>query len=63
MGSLINKDSYTKAFGIALFEVESYSMYPDLDKGDLIIVKKRKPEKYQVDNFLIKSKIVCQETL
>lgn len=52
VGSLINKDSYTKAFGIALFEVESYSMYPDLDKGDLIIVKKRKPEKYQVDKVV-----------
>ncbi len=48
ISSLVNKTSYTKAFGLAFFEVQSYSMYPDLNKGDLIIVKDRKVEEYQV---------------
>ena len=48
ISSLTSKTSYTKAFGLAFFEVQSYSMYPDLDKGDLIIVKSRKTNDYEV---------------
>lgn len=49
ISSLFRKTSYTKVFGFSFFEVQSYSMYPELDKGDLVIVKTRKVEDYKVD--------------
>lgn len=43
-----NKKSYTQIFGFSMFEVTSYSMYPKIDKGDLVIVKKRNDDYYNV---------------
>lgn len=48
LSSAFNKKGYARVFGISVFEVQSYSMYPELDKGDLVVVKKRKAEKYEV---------------
>lgn len=48
LSKLISKKSYTQVFGYSLFEVSSYSMYPELDKGDLVIVKQRDSEDYKV---------------
>ena len=36
-----SKKNYLEVFGYSFFEVKSYSMYPELEKGDLIVVKKR----------------------
>ena len=46
LSSAFNKKGYARVFGISVFEVQSYSMYPELDKGDLVVVKKGKTEKY-----------------
>lgn len=46
--SLFSKRGYTVMFGYSFFEVKSYSMYPELDKGDLVIVKKRAADEYEV---------------
>ncbi len=48
LSSLFSKKGYSEVFGISLFEVQSYSMYPELDKGDLVVVKKRAADKYEV---------------
>lgn len=47
--SLFGKEDYAKVFGYSFFEVKSYSMYPELNKGDLVIVKERDANKYKVD--------------
>ena len=39
---------YLDLFGYSVFEVQSYSMYPELTKGDLILVKKRDSSEYDV---------------
>ena len=49
LASLFSKKGYTEIFGYSFFEVQSYSMYPELDKGDLIVVKKRKSSEYKKD--------------
>lgn len=49
LSSLFSKKGYTEVFGYSFFEVQSYSMYPELDKGDLVVVKKRNNEDYKVD--------------
>lgn len=48
IGSLTSKKPYTQVLGLSFFEVQSYSMYPEITKGDLLIVKKRKAENYEV---------------
>lgn len=48
LSSVFSKKGYTQLFGISLFEVQSYSMHPELDKGDLVVVKKRKLDRYEV---------------
>ena len=48
VSSLFSKTDYTSVFGLSFFEVESYSMYPELTKGDLIVVKKLDPSEYEV---------------
>lgn len=47
VSSLFSKTSYTKTFGYSFFEVKSYSMYPVLDKGDLVVVKELDDSKYE----------------
>ena len=49
ISSLISKKDYTQVFGYSFFEVQSYSMYPELTKGDLVVVKKRDNQDYKVD--------------
>ena len=49
LSSLFSKKEYTQVFGYSFFEVKSYSMYPELDKGDLVVVKKRNNDEYKVD--------------
>ncbi len=49
LSSLFGKEDYAKVFGYSFFEVKSYSMYPELDKGDLVIVKERDTKDYQID--------------
>jgi len=49
LSSLFSKKDYPQVFGYSFFEVKSYSMYPELDKGDLVIVKKRDVSEYKVD--------------
>ena len=44
----VNKTKHFEVFGYSAFEVKSYSMYPKLNKGDLVIVKKRENSEYQV---------------
>ena len=39
IGSLTSKKPYTQVLGLSFFEVQSYSMYPEITKGDLLIVK------------------------
>lgn len=46
--SLTSKNGYTSIFGYSFFEVESFSMYPELDKGNLVVVKKRDDSMYKV---------------
>jgi signal peptidase I len=46
--SNFNKNKYFELFGYSFFEVQSYSMYPELTKGDLIVVKKRDSSEYEV---------------
>ena len=46
--STFSKKKYFDAFGYSFFEVQSYSMYPELTKGDLVIVKKRDSSEYEV---------------
>lgn len=48
LSSLFSKSGYAQVFGYSFFEVKSYSMYPELDKGDLVVVKKRSDEEYKV---------------
>lgn len=48
ISSLFSKTGYTKTFGYSFFEVKSYSMYPKLDKGDLVVVKDLKDDNYEV---------------
>lgn len=48
VSSLFSKTDYTSVFGLSFFEVESYSMYPELTKGDLIVVKELDPSEYEV---------------
>jgi signal peptidase len=43
-----SKNKYLELFGYSFFEVKSYSMYPELSKGDLVIVKKRDSSEYKV---------------
>ena len=43
-----SKKNYLEVFGYSFFEVKSYSMYPELEKGDLIVVKKRESSEYEV---------------
>lgn len=50
ISSLFSKTSYTKVFGYSFFEVKSYSMYPILDKGDLVVVKEH--DNYEVDMII-----------
>ena len=45
--SVFSKTGYAQVFGYSFFEVQSYSMYPVLDKGDLVVVKKRDNEEYK----------------
>ncbi len=49
VSSLFSKTDYTSVFGLSFFEVESYSMYPELTKGDLVVVKKLDASEYEVD--------------
>ncbi len=37
--SVILKQEYTNIFGYSYFEIASNSMYPELKKGDLVIIK------------------------
>ena len=46
--STINEKKHLEVFGYSAFEVKSYSMYPELTKGDLILVKKRDSSEYEV---------------
>ena len=39
---------YSELFGYSVFEVKSCSMYPELNDGDLILVKKRDSSEYEV---------------
>lgn len=48
LSSLLSKSGYAQVFGYSFFEVKSYSMYPELDKGDLVVVKKRSDDEYKV---------------
>lgn len=48
ISTLFNENRYAKVFGYSFFEVESYSMYPELTKGDLVVVKKRESFEYEV---------------
>ena len=48
LSSLFSKSGYAQIFGYSFFEVKSYSMYPELDKGDLVVVKKRSDDEYKV---------------
>lgn len=48
VSSLFSKTSYTQVFGFSLFEVKSYSMYPELKKGDLVVVKSLDTDEYEV---------------
>lgn len=48
VSALCSKESYTKVFGYSLFEVQSYSMYPELSKGDLIVCKELDSGEYAV---------------
>ena len=48
ISSLFSSTSYTKTFGFSFFEVESYSMYPELSKGNLVIVKEINSSEYEV---------------
>ena len=48
ISSLFSKTSYTKTFGFSFFEVKSYSMYPELTKGNLVVVKELDDDKYEV---------------
>lgn len=48
LSSLFSKKDYNQFLGYSFFEVTSYSMYPELDKGDLVVVKKRDSDYYQV---------------
>ena len=45
---VFSKNKYLEFFGYSAFEVQSYSMYPELSKGDLVIVKKRDSSEYEV---------------
>lgn len=49
LASTLSKKNYLEVFGYSFFEVKSYSMYPELEKGDLIVVKKRESSEYKVD--------------
>ena len=46
--STFSKKKYFDFLGYSVFEVQSYSMYPELSKGDLIVVKKRESSEYEV---------------
>ena len=46
LASTLSKKNYLEVFGYSFFEVKSYSMYPELEKGDLIVVKKRESSEY-----------------
>ena len=48
ISSLFSSTNYTKTFGYSFFEVESYSMYPELSKGNLVIVKEIDHNEYEV---------------
>ena len=48
ISSLFSSTSYTKTFGFSFFEVESYSMDPELSKGNLVIVKEINSSEYEV---------------
>lgn len=48
ISSLFSKTSYTKTFGYSFFEVKSYSMYPVLSKGNLVVVKELDDSCYEV---------------
>lgn len=48
VASLFSKTSYTQVAGYSFFEVQSYSMYPELDKGDLVVVKELDDDEYRV---------------
>ena len=43
-----NGKQYLEIFGYSAFEVKSCSMYPELNEGDLILVKKRDSSEYKV---------------
>lgn len=45
---IINKDEPTNMFGYYFFEVEAYSMWPEIDYGDLVIDRKPKNGEYEV---------------
>lgn len=45
---LTNKDEPTSIFGYYFFEIQAYSMYPELTYGDLVVVKKPKDDKYEI---------------
>ena len=48
LATVFSNKGYTEVFGISFFEVKSYSMYPELTKGDLVVVKKRDKSYYEV---------------
>lgn len=48
LASSFNKKRYLEVFGYSFFEVKSYSMYPELTKGDLIVVKKKDASEYEL---------------
>jgi len=45
--TLFSETGYAQVFGYSFFEVQSYSMYPELEKGDLVVVKKRDNDEYK----------------
>lgn len=47
LSSVFSKKDYNQFLGYSFFEVTSYSMYPELDKGDLVVVKKKDSDYYQ----------------
>ena len=46
--SAFSDKKYFDFFGYSVFEVQSYSMYPELTKGDLILVKKLNSSEYKI---------------
>ena len=58
LSGLFNENKYSQVFGYSLFEVSSNSMHPELEKGDLIVVKQLDAQEYKVGMIITYQPVV-----